>query len=435
MKKEEKEEKGVKKGKKKHRKLKFFLLIVLAIILIIVGIVTYKTIKNGGGMQGFLSTMVGQDKEKLKDMPKFEVLVLGESQNLTDTIMVCSYDPKTQQASMLSIPRDTFVGKNKNKATAWDKINSVYQKKNSDKILKAVNDILEMDIKYYVTVDTKALIQLVDAIGGVEFDVPIDMLYDDTTQDLHINLKAGEQKLKGQEAEWLVRFRHNNNGTSYPEEYGNNDIGRMRTQREFITAVLNQTLKPQNILKIGQILDIAKQNVRTNIDFDVIKDYIPYAVNFSVENLKTGTLPGEPEKCNGAWLYIHNKVETAKIKQELFDIPVEVQNTENQNTINNNISTKTKSEEQSEEIKIELLNGTGNTNNLSKVTKLLKEKGYNVVKTGNANSKTKTSIVNRTNKSSIIANELKKIIKVGVITEESDNSKVDFTITLGKDYK
>ena len=118
------------------------------------------------------------------------------------------------------------------------------------------------------------------------------MKYDDPTQNLHINLKAGEQKINGDKAEQLLRFRKNNNGTSYPEEYGDNDTGRMRTQREFIMAVMQQTLKPGNIFKIGQILDIANNYLETNIDFSYIKDYIPYAVEFSTENLATETIPG-----------------------------------------------------------------------------------------------------------------------------------------------
>lgn len=92
------------------------------------------------------------------------------------------------------------------------------------------------------------------------------MNYDDTSQNLHIHLKAGEQKLDGDKAEQLVRFRHNNDGTSYPEEYGDNDTGRMRTQREFIMQVIKQTAKPENIFKIGEILEVAKEYVITNID-------------------------------------------------------------------------------------------------------------------------------------------------------------------------
>src|SRR5699024_3000052 len=124
-----------------------------------------------------------------------------------------------------------------------------------------------------------------------------------------IHLKAGQQHLNSDQAEQLVRFRHNNDLTSYPEEYGDNDTGRMRTQREFIMQVLKQTLKPENIFKIGEILDIANQYVITNIDLDYAKDYIPYAVEFSTDNIVTGVLPGENTNKNtsGTWVFVHDQ--------------------------------------------------------------------------------------------------------------------------------
>lgn len=426
--------------KPKKRKIRVFRVILLLMLIVLLtagGIILYKTKKNGGGMQGFLSTMVGHDEQTLKNMPSIEFLILGESLNLTDTIMVASYNPKTQKASMMSVPRDTFVGKNQNRATAWDKINALYQGKYPEKTLKAVNELLGMDIKYYLAVDTKALRELVDAIGGVEFDVPINMDYDDTSQNLHIHLKAGYQKLDGDKAEQVVRFRHNNNGTSYPVEYGDNDIGRMRTQREFITAVLQQTLKPQNILKIGQFLDIANNNVKTNIDLSVAKDYIPYAVNFSTENLKTGTLPGEPKKCNGVWLYIADKKETKEIVEELFMEQEEEPTDESQQDESgkNSVDDTTVKTSDISQIKIELLNGTGKSSVLSEVTELLKEQGYNVTKTGTTNATAKTSIINRTGRTTKETQAIKEILKVGSTSSKTSNNNVDYTIIIGKDYK
>ena len=394
--------------------------------------------KNGWGLQGFIATAMGHDEYTLKDLDKINFLLVGvsgceENYKLADTIMLCSYDPKQQKASLLSIPRDTYVGKNKEKASASYKINAVYRNgENIEGMVKAVEDITNIEIDNYFVIDTEALIQLVDAIGGVNFNVPIDMKYDDVTQDLHINLKAGMQKLNGQQAEWLVRFRHNNDGTSYPLEYGDNDIGRMKTQREFIIETLKQTLKPENIFKLNQIVDIAFKNINTNMTFDTIKDYIPYAVSFNTENLQTGVLPGTPELCNKVWIYTVNKRETVQIVEQLFK---DQQEEKVENDINAKEKEISKSEEKND-IQIELLNGSGNTKNLSKATEILKQKGYNVVKTGNTKVINKTKIVNKTQKSKTISNELKEILKVGIISStSSDNSKVDYTITLGKDYK
>lgn len=99
------------KQKKKKKKLRVIILVILLLVIITVGSwFGYRVYKNGGGLQGVLATIVGHDENTLKNLPKVYCLVTGQSQNLTDTIMLCSYDPKTQEASILSIPRDTFVG-------------------------------------------------------------------------------------------------------------------------------------------------------------------------------------------------------------------------------------------------------------------------------------------------------------------------------------
>ena len=355
---QKKEKKQAKKLEKKNKKLekkqrrkkslawkifKITMILLLISALVFAGFFTYRVMRNGGGLQGFIAAAVGHDENTLKDLDKIYFLVIGisgceEDYKLADTIMLCSYDPKVQKASILSIPRDTYVGKNKQKASASYKINAMYRNgENIPGMIKSIENITGIDIDNYIIVDTDALVELVDTIGGVEFDVPIDMKYDDVTQDLHIDLKAGYQKLNGQQAEWLVRFRHNNNGTSYPLSYGDNDLGRMRTQREFIKETMKQTLKPENIFNINKIAQIAFNNIQTNVQFDTIKDYIPYAVNFNVENLKTGTLPGVSELVNGVWIYTINTKQAEQVIEELFaDEPEEDENVENTNTIGGN---------------------------------------------------------------------------------------------------
>ena len=168
-----------------------------------------------------------------------------------------------------------------------------------------------------------------DAIGGVTFNVPIDMKYDDPTQNLHIDLKAGEQLIDGDKAEQLLRFRHNNDGTTYPYEYGVQDIGRMRTQREFISATIDQLLEPENIFNINKILNVVFENVKTNLDFNTIKDYLPYVVGFDINNLSTDMLPGESVYCNKAWLYKHDEEKTKQVVNKLFvDINNQIEDTD-----------------------------------------------------------------------------------------------------------
>lgn len=260
---------------------------------------------------------------------------------LTDTIMVCSYNPKTQRASMLSIPRDTFVGKSKSKAGGYDKINSVYSSKGAKETLENVEAITGLDIDYYVVVNNQVVVDLVNDIGGVYFDVPIDMNYDDKTQNLHIHLKVGYQKLDGDHAEQLLRFRHNNNGTSYPSEYGDNDYGRMKTQREFMTEVVKQTLNIKNITHIKSIMTTLYQDVETNLTLDDIFPYVPWAVSFNTENIISNQIAGESQKCNELWFFVHDEEETTKLMTEISDYLEAVEEVVEDDITEKNVTNKT----------------------------------------------------------------------------------------------
>lgn len=447
MKNKHKEKDEKRKNKRKNKKIvRKILLLILVMLIVLIGWFTYKTYKNGGGLSGMLATVVGHDENTKKNLKEIKVLILGVSTDLeselTDTIMVASYNPNTQKANLLSIPRDTFTGKYKSKATASEKINALYNiNKNPQKTLEAVNKITGLDIQYYVVVRTQALIKLVDAIGGVEFNVPIDMKYDDPTQDLHIDLKAGVQMLNGDKAEQLLRWRHSNykNGimTTYPSEYGNDDFGRMRTQRDFITATLHQTLKPGNIFKIGEILEIANENVETNLELSYIKDYVPYAVEFNTENLQTGALPGTTpnmEDTNNISIFVVDEKEAKELIKSMFNSDtIDEKEKEESNTVNNN-STITSSTNESK-IKIELLNGSGDKNTLERAKTILENAGYKVTKTGSTTAISKTIITNKKDLTDEELKQIKQILGIGsVSTVKSSTSLVDVSIVIGKDF-
>lgn len=305
------------KENKKSSGLKKVLIFILFILVILATLFIIRMNENGWTYGGLMATFLGHNKDTVNHLDTVYVVVTGESQNLTDTIMVCAFNPKQSKLVMMSVPRDTYTGQNKNKATASDKINTLYNK-SPDTLINKINSITGLDLKYYINVDTKGLRELVDSIGGIYYEVPIDMDYDDDTQDLHIHLKAGYQLLDGNKAEQLVRFRHNNDGTSYPASYGDNDIGRMRTQREFLKELLKQMKNKHLILNLTKYINIAKYNVETNVDMDKMKHYIPYLIDFNLEDLDSCSLPGEPEKCNGVWLYIPNKQKVKTLIDEKF---------------------------------------------------------------------------------------------------------------------
>lgn len=316
---------GKKKKKRLSKKAKIIIastvIGVIALLGIVLGVYIYK---SGGNIQDALLNVAS---DVVGDQDPIFVLLLGVSEDisteLTDTIILCGYNPDTQKAFMLSIPRDTFVGKSTAWADGYDKINAKYQS-GVEKTVEAVEKLTGVNIDNYVVVKNNALPALVDAIGTVEFDVPIDMNYDDPTQDLHIHLKAGMQEIDGDKAEQLLRFRHNNNGTSYPVSYGDNDYGRMKTQREFIKVVAKNLVKLNNVSKLKSIASAVYENIETNLALGKILGYVPHALKFNVEDLRMEQLPGQSAMINQLWFYQANSKKTKELMDELiYDLGME----------------------------------------------------------------------------------------------------------------
>ena len=442
-KKSKRDKKEDKKKNKKHTLRK--VLLTLLLIIIVIGIIFFIHVqKNGGGLKGIVTTVIGSSAEKEKELQDIYLLVMGKSENMTDTIMVVKYSAKNQSASMLSIPRDTFTGDDEKRARASDKINSKYINGGAQDTLKEVNELTGLNIRYYLIVDTKALRDLVDAIGGVEFDVPIDMDYDDVTQALHIHVKKGLQLLNGEQAEGVVRFRHNNNYTSYPVSYGDNDLGRMRTQREFLKILLKQLMKPTNITKINNLLKIAQEEVETNIDWNTAKGYVPSLFGFNTNNLVTNALPGEAKYANGVAVFIANPIKTKELINTMFLQVVNntEQNEETTDTDTNTTKNSTKNEittsattlKPKSSISLQLINGTGSKKRFEAAKTQLKAQGYKIQGEAQTTPIDKTIIINRKDLNTEDVEAVKSLLGTGKIAVGKTSEKNSITILIGKDY-
>ena len=185
-------------------------------------------------------------ERKSKDF--YTVLILGRDTGgggSTDTMLLASYDVTNQKATVMSIPRDTMVN------VPWDikRINSVYNyygggEKGIKALYKEIAQLVGFEPDYQVIVEWDAVGEIVKAMGGVYYDVPRNMNYDDPYQDLHIHFKKGLQHLSGQQSMEVVRFRHNNDNTGYG---GRQDIGRIGTQQAFLKAVAQKLMKLENV--------------------------------------------------------------------------------------------------------------------------------------------------------------------------------------------
>ena len=442
-KKSKRDKKEDKKKNKKHTLRK--VLLTLLLIIIVIGIIFFIHVqKNGGGLKGIVTTVIGSSAEKEKELQDIYLLVMGKSENMTDTIMVVKYSAKNQSASMLSIPRDTFTGDDEKRARASDKINSKYINGGAQDTLKEVNELTGLNIRYYLIVDTKALRDLVDAIGGVEFDVPIDMDYDDVTQALHIHVKKGLQLLNGEQAEGVVRFRHNNNYTSYPVSYGDNDLGRMRTQREFLKILLKQLMKPANITKINNLLKIAQEEVETNIDWNTAKGYVPSLFGFNTNNLVTNALPGEAKYANGVAVFIANPIKTKELINTMFlqvvnnteqnEETTDTYTTTTKNSTKNEITTSSTTLKLKSSISLQLINATGSKKRFEAAKTQLKAQGYKIQGEAQTTPIDKTIIINRKDLNTEDVEAVKSLLGTGKIAVGKTSEKNSITILIGKDY-
>lgn len=316
--KKSKENKNNKKKMPKKKKIIIALSIFLGIIVLLGVVFGVYLFKAKGDIK---EAVLNIATDIVGDQDPIFVLILGVSEDisakLTDTIMLCGYNPSTQKAFMLSVPRDTFVGKNEASANGYDKINAQFQK-SAEKTVEAVELLTGVEIDYYVIVRNISITSIFECFGSIDFDVPIDMDYDDPTQDLHIHLKKGYQTLQPNQIEQLLRFRHNNNGTSYPASYGDNDYGRMRTQREFIKAAMEQVLSIQNVGKLKDLASMVYTNLQTNMSGYTVLDYVPHALKFSTSNLRSEQLPGQSAMINELWFYQASKSKTKDLLDELM---------------------------------------------------------------------------------------------------------------------
>ena len=314
---------GIKARGKVGIVLKIILILFLAIILAAACYYLVELKKADGDTTRAAINVLQNVASTVVDEEPVYVLLLGYSTDqgltLTDTIILTGYNPQTQKAFMVSIPRDTFVGSSLTRATSYDKINALYSNEGADDTVNAVEEITGVDIDYYVTVNTDALIEIVDILGGVEFYVPMDMKYDDRSQNLHINLEEGLQTLDGKQAEGLLRFRHNNNGTTYDSEYGDNDYGRMRTQRDFIMAVAEQTIVANDLSKLEEIVGTIFDNLVTDCPMSVILSYLTYVYDFDMDNLETNQVPGTSVLANDLWVFEYDEEETEEMMQTILE--------------------------------------------------------------------------------------------------------------------
>ena len=244
--------------------------------------------------------------EDILEEKRYNFLVLGRDRasGLTDVIMLVSADIAEGHVNIIQIPRDTYA---RYSERGYRKLNGAMSYLGGGEALcDFLSEAMCIDIEGYFAFDLDAFVKAVDAIGGVEIDLPFDMDYRDPYQNLNIHLKAGRQTLDGRAAEQFVRYRSG---------YVRGDIGRIDAQKIFLSALFEQTLESMTPSVFVKTLSAIIGDVDTNISLGDITDLALCMFDIETKDITLLTLAGEDVRVSegGAWFYVISKSSAVKI--------------------------------------------------------------------------------------------------------------------------
>ena len=441
------------KTKKRRRKSSFWdkIIVLLSLVLIVlVGMIGYTVVGNILNPKDVVVNKPIDDnvddsnnnndkieEEKEPSEYKINVALFGIDALAihSDVNMIASFDTKTNDLSLISIPRDTKVtmtqeiqnnlsqrGKYipvRDGKKGVCKLTEVYAYAGKDYAnefqVKTIEDLLGIEIDYYVAVDTSGFRDVVDAIGGVDMEVKDRLYYSDPEQGLYIDLYPGYQHLDGDKAEQLVRYR---------DGYASKDLKRIEVQRDFMKEMLKKVTSTETLIKSAPSLIKTMYNyVTTDIGITDALKHLEYLDDISMDKFYSETIPGE-----GGSYFTVDEIELKKMVDRIFYSHNPSGEVEEENT-------ETGSSEKFKG-KIEISNG-GSINGLaSKKAEILKSAGYDVASvtnfSGTQNNKTRIVV-----SSQGLGNDMKEYFPDAVIEVNSKllSVGIDMKIILGLDEK
>ena len=242
----------------------------------------------------------------------YNVLLLGRDNaaGLCDVIILASINTNSGDVCFMKIPRYTYLNYND---STYKKINGVYNFFGSAlSTSNAIAESLGIKIDFYISVDHSAVEQIVDAVGGIEVNIPMDMEYNDPAQNLSIKLKEGKQILDGKSAVEFLRYRAG---------YLTGDLGRIDAQKLFLHAFSKKVAKVGNPFALYNLFKLVFEKAETNIKE---KDIV--SIGLKCFKAKGGavsyvTAPGEAiqSEKSGAWYYILSNPSMNELLSSHFD--------------------------------------------------------------------------------------------------------------------
>ena len=262
--------------------------------------------------------------DKSESMGVVNILLLGvdEGGMRSDTIMLANINGRTGKVNILSIPRDTRIPMGR----GYQKINSAVGvgaqevkrgnlQEPEELSVKKVKELTGLPIHYFMSVDFDGFKEVIDALDGVDFEIPFHMKYDDPVQNLHIDLKPGMQHLDGEAAHDFVRFRQGNPGY---KGYAMGDLGRIEAQQAFVKALVEQKVNAKYLLKAGELFEVVKKYVRTNYTAKDLIMHLGTISKIDSENVQMIQLPGYPQTISNISYYICSDSKMRELADTVF---------------------------------------------------------------------------------------------------------------------
>ncbi len=269
------------------------------------------------------------DADRKKEF--YTLLIIGTDGGVnTDTIMLASYDNINKKANLISIPRDTLV----NVKRSIKKINAAYPSGTLNgggkdggiaQLQREVKTLVGFIPDFTVLIDMKAFVKIVDALGGVEVDVPFHMVYNDPTQSLSINIPKGLQTLSGSDAVKFARYRRGSSGSKTISDYD-----RINNQQAVMKAILGKLLRPSSLLKIPEFIGIFNENVYTDLDTGEMLWFAEQLAGLQgTDALSTYTIPILGTSGSPKWYEYVDAAKTAELVNNTINpyyVPITVEN-------------------------------------------------------------------------------------------------------------
>lgn len=339
---------------------------------------------------------------------KVNILAVGYDSDINggasraDTMILISIDIDTNEAGVIFLPRDTYINlESKN----FTKLNTSFARGGIELTKATVEELLEIEIDYYLASDFKGFENIIDRLGGIEIEVEKDLYYVDRAGGLYINISEGQQYLSGEDALKYVRYRDRSG-----------DIGRIERQQKFIDAVIEKAISPSTVARLPGIFREINRSIDTDIPIRDISPFLSTAKDIDLNNIEIRTLPGEARYMGGVSYWIVDWDRTQVMVENLV---------RNKSYINN------------KNYKLRILNGQGGYGIASNTADLLRKYGFQIEAISNADHfNYQNSLIRYFNEADqTTADKLAVLINAETEFAEDDSAAKKLEIIIGHDFE